>query len=72
MAITVKEIIEMLKEHTESKNWKDYNDNYEFVFITDFGSLENELKNSLVLEHFLNKNGIDMVFDNIGTHFIKL
>lgn len=72
MGITIKEIIEVLKEHTESKNWKDYNDGYEFSFIADFGALRHELEHSWVLGHFLDKNGVDMVFDNIGTHFIKL
>ena len=72
MRITIKEIIDLLKEHTESKGWGDYDDDYEFSCILDFGALRHELENSWVLSHFLDKNGIDMVFDNTGTHFIKL
>lgn len=72
MSITIKEIIELLKEHTESSQWNDYDDDYEFSFIADFGALRRELEHSLVLSHFLDKNGIDMVFDNTGTHFIKM
>lgn len=72
MGITIKDIIELLQEHTESKSWNDYDDDYEFSFIADFGLLRHELENSWVLSHFLDKNGIDMVFDNTGTHFIKL
>ena len=72
MGITIKEVIELLKERVNDKNWKDYDSGYEFSSILDFGHLRQELEGSLVLDHFLDKHNIDMVFDNMGTHFIKL
>ena len=72
MSITIKEIIDLLKERVEDKNWNDYDSGYEFNAIYDFGNLRRELEHSIVLNHYLDKHNIDMVFDNMGTHFIKM
>ena len=72
MGITVKEVLELLKERVNEKGWKDYDSGFEFNTIADFGALKKELEHSIVLGHFLEKYGIDMKFDTIGTHFIKI
>ena len=72
MGITVKEVLEVLKESVNQKSWETMDSGFEFNTIVDFGNLRRELENSIVLDHFLDKNGIDMTFDTIGTHFIKI
>ena len=69
--LTIKEIIEILDETVKNDHWKDYDTGFEFTTIADFGGLRREFENSIVLRHYLNENGVDMKFDNIGTHFIK-
>lgn len=72
MGITLKEVMELLREKVNCSSWKDYDNGYEFSTILDFGGLKRELQSSIILEDFLDHHGIDMVFDNVGTHFIKL
>ena len=72
MSITVKEVLEILQEKVENKNWENFDSGFEFNNIVDFGALRRELEHSIVLNHYLDKNGIDMTFDTIGTHFIKI